>query len=110
MLLAFAIIGGMLTSDAQRTVVRVYPKYGTVVKTINNPRVVVHRNANYYVADGVWYRAKGRRYVVVGAPVGVTVRKLPRGNKVVVVNGRRLYRYKGVWYKKARRGFIVVNV
>lgn len=108
--LTMALIGGMLTAAAQRTVVRVYPKHGTVVTTINRPKVFVHKRTNFYFANGVWYKARGRKYVVVGAPVGIKVRQLPRGNKVVVVNGRKLYKYKGVWYKKSGRNYVVVNV
>jgi len=108
--LMMALLGGTLMVQAQRTVVRVYPKHGTVVAKINKPRVVVHNRTNFYMADGVWYRARGRKYVVVGAPVGVRVRSLPRGNKVVVVNGRKLYKYKGIWYKKSGGNYVVVNV
>lgn len=108
--LTIALAGGMLTVTAQRTVVRVYPKQGTVVTTIKKPKVFVHKRTNFYFADGVWYKARGRKYVVVGAPVGIKVRTLPRGNKVVVVNGRKLYKYKGVWYKKRGRSYVVVTV
>ena len=89
-LLTFALIGGMLYASAQQTVVRVYPRHGTVVTTLSSPRV--------------------RRYVVCAAPVGIRVRTLPRGNKVVLVNGRRLYKYKGIWYRKSGRNYVVVNV
>lgn len=108
--LTMALIGGVFIAVAQRTVVRVYPKHGTIVTTVNKPKVFVHKRTNFYFADGVWYKARGRKYVVVGAPVGVKVRSLPIGNKVVVVNGRKLYTYKGVWYRKSGRKFIVVNV
>ena len=109
-LLTMALIGGLLSMNAQRTVVRVYPKHGTVVTTIKKPRVIVHKKTNFYFADGVWYKARGRKYVVTSAPVGIKVRKLPRGNKIVHVNGRKLYKYKGIWYKKSGRHFIVVTV
>ena len=109
-LLTMALIGGLLSMNAQRTVVRVYPKHGTVVTTIKKPRVIVHKKTNFYFADGVWYKARGRKYVVTAAPVGIKVRKLPRGNKIVHVNGRKLYKYKGIWYKKSGRHFVVVTV
>ncbi|MET1259776.1 DUF6515 family protein [Flagellimonas sp. DF-77] len=109
-LLTMTLMGGMLTSTAQRTVVRVYPKHGTVVTTIKKPRVVVHKKTNFYVADGIWYKARGKKYVVCAAPVGVKLRTLPRGNKVVVVNGRKLYKYKGIWYKRSGRHYVVVTV
>jgi len=109
-LLVFVLIGGMISCSSQRTVVRVYPKHGTVVTILRTPKIVVHKRANYYFADGVWYKPRGKKYVVVGAPIGVKVRTLPRGNKIVMVKGRKLYKYKGVWYKKSGRNFVVVNV
>ncbi|WP_422348338.1 DUF6515 family protein [Flagellimonas sp.] len=108
-LVAVALLGTMAVS-AQRTVVRVYPKHGTVVTTIKKPRVVVHKKTNFYFADGVWYKARGKRYVVCAAPVGIKVKRLPRTRTVVVVNGRKLYKSRGVWYKKSGRHYVVVNV
>lgn len=108
--LTIAMVGGLLVTNAQKTVVGVYPKHGTVVTTINKPSIVVHNNTNFYFADGVWYRARGKKYVVAAAPAGIVVRKLPRARKVVVVSGRRLYKYRGVWYKRTGRNYVVVNV
>ncbi len=110
MLLTLIMVIGFSSCTAQRTVVRVYPKHGTVVTTISKPRIIVHKNRNFYFANGVWYKATGRKYVVCAAPVGIRVNHLPRGNKVVVVNGRKLYKYKGVWYKKSGRHYVVVTV
>lgn len=108
-LATIALLGTMVAS-AQSTVVRVYPKHGTIVTTINKPRTVVHKKTNFYFADGVWYKARGKRYVVCAAPAGIKVRRLPRARKVVVVNGRKLYKYRGIWYKKTGRHYVVVNV
>lgn len=110
LLFVFVFIGTFYTAEAQRKVVRVYPNHGTVVTKVHQPKLVVHKKSNYYFADGVWYKARGRNYVVVRAPKGIKLRTLPRGNKVVVLNGRKLYKYKGIWYKKSGRGYIVVNV
>ncbi|WP_350292148.1 DUF6515 family protein [uncultured Croceitalea sp.] len=110
LLIGIALFGAMITVNAQKTVVRIYPKHGTVVTTVKKPSVIVHKKTNFYFADGVWYKARAKKYVVCGAPVGIKVRKLPRGNKVVVVNGRKLYKYKGIWYKKSGRKYVVVNV
>jgi len=103
-------IGAFTLASAQRSVVRVYPKHGTVVTTIHKPRLVIHKKHSYYLSNGIWYKTKGRRYVVVNAPIGIKIKNLPRGNKVVVINGRKLYKYKGVWYKKSGRHYKVVNV
>ncbi|MCK0159911.1 DUF6515 family protein [Allomuricauda sp. F6463D] len=110
-LVTVALMGTMLATNAQSTtVVRVYPKHGTVVKTIANPSVIVHKKTNYYYADGVWYKTQGKRYVVTAVPRGVKIKTLPRGSKVVYRNGKRFYQYRGVWYKKRGRNYIVVNV
>ncbi len=102
--------GTMVSANAQRKVVKVYPKHGTVVATVHKPSVVVYNKVNFHFADGVWYKARGKKYVVCAAPIGIEVRRLPRGKKVVRINGRKLYRYKGVWYKKKGRGYVVVTV
>lgn len=103
------LIGGFSLVEAQRTTVRVYPKRGTVVTTVSKPKVIIHRNTNYYFADGVWYTRLGTKYKVVKAPTGVKIRRLPRARKVVIVNNQKRYRYRGVWYKKSGRFFVVVN-
>lgn len=108
--ITIALLGAMVVTNAQRTVVRVYPKHGTVVTKVTKPKVIVHNKANFYFADGVWYKAQNKKYVVCAAPVGIKVRRLPRARKVVVVNGRRLYKYRGIWYKKTGRNYVVVNV
>lgn len=109
-LVTMALLGGILITNAQRTVVRVYPKHGTVVTKVTKPKVVVHNKTNFYFADGVWYKARNKNYIVCAAPAGIKVRRLPRTRKVVVVNGRKLYKYRGIWYKKTGRNYVVVNV
>lgn len=110
-LVTVALLGSIMATSAQkRTVVKVYPKHGTVVATITSPKIYVHNNKSFYYADGVWYKTRGKRYVVTTAPRGIVLRTLPRGSKVVYVNGRRLYKYRGVWYKRTGRQYMVVTV
>lgn len=109
-LVTITLLGAMVAANAQRTVVRVYPKHGTVVTKVTKPKVVVHNKTNFYFADGVWYKARNKKYIVCAAPVGIKVRRLPRTKKIVMVNGRKLYKYRGIWYKKSGRHFVVVNV
>ncbi len=106
------LIFGMVSSaTAQRKVVKVYPKHGTIVTKVHKPKVVVHNKVRFHFSDGVWYKPQGKRFVVCAAPLGVQIRHLPRGNKVVKLrNGRKVYKYKGIWYKKKGRGYVVVNV
>ncbi len=108
--MVLAFLGAMISVNAQRTVVKVYPKHGKVVHRVSKAKVIVHKKANFHFAKGVWYKTSGKKFVVCAAPVGIKVRSLPRGNKAVHLNGRKLYKYKGVWYKKKGRGFVVVTV
>ncbi len=108
LMLMFGIVS---STNAQRKVVKVYPKHGTIVTKVHKPKIVVHNKVNFRFADGVWYKPRGNKFVVCAAPVGVQIRHLPRGNKVVKLrNGRKVYKYKGIWYKKKGRGYVVVNV
>jgi len=109
LVIIISLVGATSSVGAQRTV-KVYPRYGTVVTKLYQPRLVVHKGVNFHFSNGVWYKAKGRKYVVCAAPVGVKVKKLPLGNKVVVRAGRKYYTYNGVFYKKKGRNYIVVNV
>lgn len=99
----------MNISSAQ-VAIKVYPKRGAVVTKIHKPKVVVHKNVNFYWSDGVWYNRSRGKYVVVHAPIGVKVKKLPRGHKVIKIKGRKYYKYRGVVYKKHRRNYVVVTV
>lgn len=95
--------------EQTRTVVMVYQKHGAVVKTVSNPRVIVHKRTNYCYSDGVWYIIREKDYVVIGAPKGIKLRALHGGNKVVYQNGQRIL-YRGVLHKTRGYHYVVVNV
>ena len=107
----FIMLGGMSLATAQRRVVKVYPKHGTVVTKVNKPKIVTHNKVNFHFSEGVWHKLQGKRFVVCAAPIGVQIRHLPKGRKVIKLrNGRKVYKYKGVYYKKKGRGYVVVTV
>ncbi|NNL02210.1 MAG: hypothetical protein HKP39_08040, partial [Eudoraea sp.] len=83
LVITILLIGATSAVTAQRTV-KVYPRHGTVVTKLYQPRLVVHKGVNFHFSNGVWYKTRGRKYVVCAAPLGIKVRKLPVGNKVVV--------------------------
>lgn len=105
-----ALLFFTMTLGAQTAVVKVYPKHGLVVKKVNGPKLIVHKGVNYHYAQGVWYKARGKQFVVVPAPVGIRVKALPKGHRVVKVNRKKYYVYKGIHYKKRGRTYVVVNV
>lgn len=108
LLMTGMLLMGLMQVQAQKKVVRVYPKHGTVVTTIHKPKVIVHSGKKFHYSDGVWYRLRKGKYVVAAAPVGIRVKRLPRGHKVVVVGGKKYYTYRGIRYQKRGRIFVVV--
>lgn len=108
LLLTGVMLMGLMQVNAQKKVVRVYPKHGTVVTTIHKPKVVVHSGKRFHFSKGVWYRNHRGKFIVTAAPLGIGVRKLPRGHKVVIVGGKRFFHYKGIRYQKRGKLFVVV--
>ncbi len=98
------------SSSLEAQTVKVYPRYGTVVTKVYQPRVVVHSGVNFYYAEGVWYKPYGRRYVVCKAPLGIRLKYIPRGHRIVRVDGKKYYHYNGIWYTKKRGYYTVVRV
>ncbi len=109
LLIVVALFGALSAVNAQR-VVKVYPKHGTVVTTIHKPKLVVHKGIRYHLADGVWYKTRGRKYVVCAAPRGIVINTLPRGHKVVLVKGSKYFAFKGVHYQRIGRTYKVVYI
>lgn len=110
-LVIVALFGALSTLSAQRVVkVNVYPKHGTVVTSVHNPRLVIHKGVRYHLAAGIWYKARGNRFVVCAAPRGVVINSLPIGHKVVLIGGKRYYAYKGVHYQRFGKTYKVVYV
>ena len=95
---------------AQANKVKIYPRYGTVIVKVHNPKVIIHGGVNFYYAKGVWYKPRGRKYVVCRAPIGVRVKYIPRGYNIVRVNGKKYYTFNGIWYTKKRGYYTVVKV
>lgn len=108
-IIAMVFLGSLQLANAQK-VLRVYPRHGTVVRTVYKPVVISHGSTTFHFSDGVWYTSAHGSYVVCPPPRGVVIRHLPRGRAVVRINGKKYYRYKGVYYQRHRHGFIVVEV
>ncbi|WP_025667607.1 DUF6515 family protein [Aquimarina megaterium] len=102
------LFGFLITSCA--TTVQVRPARGVVVTKVHRPKIIVHKNVNYYRSAGVWYVKKNRVYKRVSVPAGVRVATLPRGYKTVKVRGVKYYTCKGVYYKRSGKRYIVVHV
>ncbi|HZO21079.1 MAG TPA: DUF6515 family protein [Steroidobacteraceae bacterium] len=55
-----------------------YPSRGYAVHDLPRDRIVVNGpRGRYYFSGGVWYEARGPRFVVVSAPIGLFVPVLP---------------------------------
>ena len=62
---------------------------------------LVVEGVKYWLSDGVYYRKKGERYIVVEAPKGAKMRHLPNGAVLVKRNGKQYFRHAGVYYRWA---------
>lgn len=107
--IALLIVGMTSCATGQRTTI-IAPSQGVVVTKVSNPRVVVHRNTNYYFSKGVWYTRNNRGYVVVNPPEGIVVKSLPRGYRVKTIRGVRYFHHNGIYYKKHGRKYTVVRI
>lgn len=72
-------------------------------------RTVVVRKNRYFVHNGVYYRAQGRNFRVVAAPVGLQVATLPAGFVTINLNGTRYFRHGNTFYRSGNKGFVVVK-
>ncbi len=108
LLILALLIGSFNTLEAHK--IKVYHRHGTVVAKVHHPRVIVHGGVNYYYAKGIWYKPRGRKFVVVRAPIGIRVKFIPNGYRIVRINGIKYYRYNGIYYVKKRGYYTVVRV
>lgn len=102
-----ALLGTSLTVQAHK--VKVYPRHGTVVAKVYQPRIVVHKGINFYYAKGIWYKPYGRKYVVCRGPIGLRIKFVPKGYKIVRINGKKYYHHNGIYYAKKRGYYTVVR-
>lgn len=103
-----AFLGGSFMVQAHH--IKLYPRYGTVVVKLHRPKIAVHAGIQYYHARGVWYRAHGKKFKVVKAPVGIRIKRLPRGYRTVWVQGRKYYNYNGIWYSRTKGYYTVIRL
>jgi hypothetical protein len=62
----------------------------------------------YYYWEGMFYKVRADRYVVVPAPIGAVVTAIPQGCQPVIVDGTPYYNINGVTYMYTPYGYQVV--
>jgi len=70
---------------------------------------VVHNGMRYYIANGIWLRPYGARFVVVSPPTGFVVPLLPSNSEMVQINGYPLYYSDEVYYIRVPNGFKILK-
>lgn len=76
-----------------------YPSRGYAVRDLPRDRVIVNGpRGRFYFSGGVWYAARGPRFVVVGAPIGAFVPVLPPFYTTVWVGGAPYYYSNDTYY------------
>lgn len=76
-----------------------YPSRGYAVRDLPRDRIVVNGPRDrFFFSGGVWYAARGPRFVVVGAPIGLFVPVLPPFYTTVWVGGAPYYYANDAYY------------
>ena len=96
--------------DARHHHNRYYPTPGYVVRTLPPQRIVaVHRGAHFYFFDGAWFRADGRYFIAVAAPIGIAIHVLPRFYTRLWIGGVPYYYANSVYYVQSPQGYVVTQ-
>jgi hypothetical protein len=87
-----------------------HPQPGEYVSFLpRNYCKVVHNGMRYYIANGIWLRPYGARFVVVSPPTGFVVPLLPSNSEMVQINGYPLYYSDEVYYIRVPNGFKILK-
>ena len=87
-----------------------YPSRGQFIERLpSGHRVVVYGRSRYYFHGGVWYRPEGRRFVIIGPPIGLIVPFLPPYYATIWMGGIPYYYANEVYYTQAPGGYIIVE-
>ncbi len=88
---------------------RYYPRRGYVVGSLPAGHIgITHGGVRYFHHAGVWFRARGPRYVVVAPPFGIVIPLLPFGYSTVWLGREPYYYVDEVYYVRVPGGFRVV--
>jgi len=78
----------------------------TQKETINTSEkkseVVIYKDMEYHIMDGIWYLKANKKFILRQAPKGARLKSLPKGGENVVMGGKKYYKLNGVFYKKIK--------
>ncbi|MCK0130898.1 hypothetical protein MWU59_05215 [Flavobacteriaceae bacterium F08102] len=82
------------------------------LKTINTTdkesEIVIHKDLEYHIIDGIWYLKSNEKLILRKAPKGARLKRLPKGGEYIVLGGKKYYRLNGVFYKKIKKDLFEV--
>ncbi len=85
------------------------PRWGYSYKTAPKHAVVIsHKGARYHFHSGIFYKRKGKNYVIVKAPLGMQVKTLPKKCIHFQYKGRKYHYYYGTFYMKTKNTYTTV--
>ena len=88
---------------------RYYPARGYVVGTLPAGHIgITFGGVRYFHHGGVWFRARGPRYVVIAPPFGIVLPYLPYGYSTVWVGRDPYYYADDVYYVRDPGGYRVI--
>lgn len=88
---------------------RYYPARGYVVGSLPPGHIdIAFGGVHYFHHGGVWFRARGPRFVVIAPPFGIVIPLLPFGYSTLWVGPEPYYYAADVYYVRAAGGYRVV--
>ena len=76
------------------------PKRGAAFKVLHkNTKIIMYNGKKYHFHNGVYYHARGAKYIVVAPPRGIKIKHLPTGYKRIRHNGSMVFYYYGSYYR-----------
>lgn len=78
---------------------RALPRWGRTVRTVGAGAIGIRFGGiGYRFHKGIWYRPKGKRFIVARAPFGARVGMLPVGHLKLAVGPNTYFYYYGTYY------------
>ncbi|MGI9552012.1 MAG: DUF6515 family protein [Aurantibacter sp.] len=78
---------------------RSLPRWGRTVRTVGVGYVGIRFGGiGYRFHKGIWYKPRGKRFIVAKAPFGARVKILPSGYRKVLVGTNTYFYYYGTYY------------
>lgn len=86
------------------------PRRGSMVAALPSGSLKFnHGGIGFHFHAGVWYKAKGPKWIIVQPPHGIRIKVLPPGHRRLVVGSNVYFYYYGSYYAQSKGEYEVVK-